>query len=90
MNAVLSIENDNGEGFREVGTEGRSIVREATRRQVINAAVRVQNRWGGRAVRVEEHDGSIYRPPSRVWTYHCACDTDKACQFHSELGRSRA
>lgn len=91
MEAVLSIENGVEGGthfFREVGTEGRSVIRNATRRKILNRAKHMQDRWGGRAVRVEEHDTSIYGPVARTWTYHCRCDLNRPCQFHSERGRA--
>lgn len=87
MDAVLSIETGGG-AFREVGTEGRSVVRNATRKTILNRAKRMQAAWGGRAIRVEEFMRSVYHEPVRVWTYHCRCDLDRPCQFHRERGRA--
>lgn len=86
MDAILSIRRDDDNGWREVGTAGRRIVRNANQAKLIKAAAALQRMWHGRDVRVEEHDRSIYAPVTRTWTYHCECDSategDRPCTFH--------
>lgn len=86
--AIFSIEDPRSRtGFREVGTKGRSILRDATPRQIMLRAAKISKTWHNRAVRVEEHSDSIYAPASRTWVYHCACEDSsdrgpRPCCFH--------
>jgi hypothetical protein len=84
MEAILSIASEHG-GFRETGTEGRSVVKDASLMRIVKRAAALQRRWHGRAVRVEEYRGSIYAlKPTKTWIYACACDLGHACEFHTE------
>jgi len=58
------------EPFERLGTEGRKILRDVTRRGMLRSLKNYSKIWPGKRIQVEEWDyGSFYSPSTKTWVY---------------------